>query len=354
MTHKKEIPSKPPVSSAKIADDIAALEASLKIDFQAFDEELSALARNPGPPRAVAAKDVLAAVPPPVVSVFTHGPEALKGAPPIKPAVPTPAPVVAPVPTPAPAAAPERMPVRAAVKPGAPAAPAVDVAKASQSPTTGGGSLLDMLRQQAVSKQQEEAQEKAKRNAFGAEVDKALKRIFSYLNELSQQLNIVKPPIARQYVLQESIMLADLLWHEGSADYRSQSQSANALVETVNCSWQLKGRKTLIFSRDGANYERMRTLLFDYGLPFSCEEVRNAKRQVERAEFIVRNEINVSLRWQADFDKGEIVVETRNLERFGPMRYTIPYQAVDQPLLEAFGRLMLGQPNNFRELMRRQ
>ncbi len=355
MSQNKEIlgGARRRAEASNIADDIAELEASLQIDFEAFDQEFAELSRKQTPNKSLF--DKLNADP-------------VKSAP-IPPSPPTaPSASLAPPPGLAQQASPvappptlqtttpdtgQRMPARAPVIPNRPASTLPEIAQATL-PDAGNGSLLDMLRQQAASKKQEAAQESAKRGAYTEQISKSLKQVFSYLHDLSQQLNIIKPPVARTYVIQEPVTMSDLVWQEGFADCRSQSEASNAPTETVVFSYQLRGKKTLMFSRDGHNYERMRTQLFDFGLAFTCEEVRNARHLIERADFIVRNEVNVSLRWQGDFDKGEIILETRNLERLGTMRYTLRPQAIDHPLLEAFGRLLMGQPNNFRELMRRQ
>lgn len=337
--------------ASNIADDIAALEASLQIDFEAFDQEFAELARKQTPNKSLFDKlntDPPKAAPTPATAFPTLSPDLAPPASPSLQLAPT-----TPTLTATEQEATQRMPTRAPVTPTRPAPSITEAPQTAPLPDTGNGSLLDMLRQQAASKQQEAAQESAKRGANTEEISKCLKQVFSYLHDLSQQLNIIKPPVARTYAIQESVVMSDLAWHEGFVDSRSQSEATNAPTKAVLFSCQLKGKKTLMFSRDAHNYERMRTQLFDFGLAFTCEEVRNARRLIERAEFVVRNEVNISLRWQADFDKGEIVLETRNLERLGTMRYTLRPQAVDHPLLEAFGRLLMGQPTNFRELMRR-
>ena len=56
---------------------------------------------------------------------------------------------------------------------------------------------------------------------------------------------------------------------------------------------------------------------------------------------------------EADFAKGVIMLETRNLERLGSALYTLRPQAIDQALLDHSGHLVLGQPNRFRELAKR-
>lgn len=326
---------------SNIADDIAALEASLSFDLEAFDQELGALAKTPQP----------VVNPKPAVS------PAVELQRPSKPDFQTPVP---PPPTfrqavaaqPTPDATAERMPPPRMVMPTRP--PAVETpTEPAPVPAAEGGSLLDALRRQAESKQREEQDEVVRRANNNKAIDTALKQVFQYLHDLVLQLNIVKPPVARDYLIQEPVALTQLSWEEGFADFRTQSQSADAVVETVTFNFGLKGKRTLHVTRESHTYERFRTLLFDYGLSFTCEEVRNLRRHVERAEFVIRNELKVNMRWQADFDKGEIVLETRNLERLGTMRYSVRPQNVDHTLLESFGRLILGQPNNFRELLRR-
>lgn len=216
-----------------------------------------------------------------------------------------------------------------------------------------GGSLLDQLRQQAEVRQRENNCALAERTSTNESIDQALKHVFFYLHELVQQLNIVKPAIPRDFPLIEQTVLDRLTWQEGFADYRTQSQSAGALVELVTFSYRLKGGGTLNVERDGPSVERFRTTLFDFGLAFNCKEFKNERSYIERAEFQIASDISVSARWRADFSKGVILLETRNLERLGSALYTLRPSAIDQALLEDFGRLVIGEANRFRELAKR-
>lgn len=252
---------------------------------------------------------------------------------------------------------PEIVPQRQAVPPvektsAPPPAPA-PVAAEVPLPEIGSLGLLDQLRRQAEIRQREIHSALAERTAINEAVDQALKHIFFFLHELVQQLNIVKPGIPRDYPLIEQYLLNCLDWQEGFADYRTQSQSAGALVELVTFSYHLKGKGSLQIERDGSAVERFRTTLFDFGLPFTCKEFKNERHYVERAEFDIRVEVSVSARWRADFAKGVILLETRNLERLGSALHTLRPQAIDQALLDDFGHLVLGQPNHFRELAKR-
>ncbi|PKO35397.1 MAG: hypothetical protein CVU34_03620 [Betaproteobacteria bacterium HGW-Betaproteobacteria-7] len=220
-------------------------------------------------------------------------------------------------------------------------------------PKASEGNLLDQLRHQAELRQREAHSALAERNTTNEAIDQALKHLFFYLHEFVQQLNILKPAISRQYLLVDQHVLGSLTWQEGFADYRTQSQSAGALVELVSFSYRLIGAALPPIERDGPSVERFRTTLFDFGLPFTCKEFKNERSYVERAEFHITSEVSVSARWRADFAKGTLILESRNLERLGSTVYTVRPQAVDQALLEEFGRLVLSQPNHFRDLARR-
>ena len=221
-------------------------------------------------------------------------------------------------------------------------------------PRTEGGGLLGQLRQQAEIRQREMNSAIAERTSGNEIIDQALKRVFFYLHDFVQQLNIVKPAIQRDYPLVEHYVVNQLTWQEGFTDYRTQNQSAGALVELVSFTYRLNGAALPVIERDGPAVERFRALLFDFGLPFDCKEFKNQRSFVERAEFLIRSEISVSARWRADFANGLLILETRNLERLGSAVYTVRTALVDLPLLDEFGRLALGQSNRFRELANRQ
>lgn len=294
-----------------IEEDIAALEASLIADIEAFD--LDAAERRA---RREQSANSGAGMSDPAL-VF---PEIVPGSPARRP--------ITPASTPAEVA--EKLETKAAA-----------------------GNLLDQLRHQAELRQREAHSALAERTATNEAIDQALKHLFFYLHEFVQQLNILKPAISRQYPLIDQHVLASMNWQEGFADYRTQSQSAGALVELVTFSYRLNGAPLPPIERDGPAVERFRTTLFDFGLPFTCKEFKNERSYVERAEFHIASEVSVSARWRADFAKGMLILETRNLERLGSAVYTLRPQAVDQALLEEFGRLVLSQPNRFRDLARR-
>lgn len=232
--------------------------------------------------------------------------------------------------------------------------PAVASAPTATATTPPQGSLLDQLRRQAEHRQQTEHQTRAERNQAALALDQTLKQVFFYLHEFVQQLNILKPPIERRYPLVDQLSIDGLHWREGFADYRTQTQSKGALLELVSLSFHLAGAGSLVVEREAGAVDRFRNLIFDAGLTFTCNEMRNARRLVERAEFTINRELGVSVRWRADFERACLVVETRNFERLGAAQFVIAPAAVDRALLDAFGALVLCRPSPFRTLARRE
>lgn len=220
-------------------------------------------------------------------------------------------------------------------------------------PEVQSGGLLGRLRQQAEQHRRQEKVLSIERTASNHLIDEALKYIFFYLHDLVQQLNTLKPEIPRTYPLADNLQLADLVWQEGFADYRTQSQSAGAMMELVTFSYQLAANKPLVVERDGPVVERFRSMLFDCGLKYSCKEFKNERHYLERAEFQISSQLSVSVRWRADFERGVLVFETRNFERLGVSLFNVKPGAVDFALLEELGKLVLGQNSCFRELAKR-
>ena len=229
----------------------------------------------------------------------------------------------------------------------------VAAAVSPPAPSRESGSLLDQLRQQAANLRLDQNIAQSERSAGNKLIDETLKYIFFYLHDLVQQLNTLKPGVPRTYPLAEKFELNKLVWQEGFADYRTQAQSDGAMLELVTLSYQLRAPDSLKVERSGEVAERFRTMLFDFGLQFSFKEFKNERRYVERVAFDIQRQLSVSVRWRADFERGLLVFETRNLERLGPLSLNVRPAAVDFSLLEELSKLILGQPSRFRELAKR-
>ncbi len=220
-------------------------------------------------------------------------------------------------------------------------------------PAANGTSLLEQLRRATEARQQEDEQQRRVTSVRESGIDRALRQVFSFLHEFCQQLNVLQPPVPRSYPVAGYQELQGLAWQRGFVDYRSRPESAGQCLESVNFNYRLVGQEPLVLERDGSVAETFRQMLFDFNLAVRVEEFRNERRHLERARFIVAPEVKVNVRWAADWSRGELLVEARNLERLGSTRYRLPADAVNAALLDEFGRLVLGQTHQFPRMLSR-
>lgn len=221
-------------------------------------------------------------------------------------------------------------------------------------PTTLAGGLLEQLRGEVACRQQvaDEALERV--DAAKTSLDRRLRAAFEYFHDLTTQLNYLKPPVARNYIfLDAGDAFRNLSWLEGFADFRTQAESDGGRIERVTLGYTLKGGGMRVIERAGHGVERLRQMMFDLGLRFECVERRNRLRELELGTFTVSDEISVQVVWRADFENRQVVVESRNLERFGFASCRLPAESVGPDLLDEFGRLVLGRDNRFRTYLAR-
>lgn len=227
--------------------------------------------------------------------------------------------------------------------------PAPQPASASPAPQAPKASLLEQLRQQVQARQQDSSARQREVAALEKRMDAALRSIFSYCHELVQQLNVLHPPVDRPYAMLGSFEFSGLEWKEGFADYRTRPDSTEAVYESVSLNCLLSKPEQVRIEKDVLAADKFRKTLFDQGLVFTCEEVRNTRHMVEKTVFSISAEVRVNLRWLADPERGVLALETRNLERFGSLSYTISPDSVGPAMLDELARLLLGQGSRFRD-----
>lgn len=233
-------------------------------------------------------------------------------------------------------------------------APAPAAAAATPSAPSGGVSLLQQLRQQAQAQQNDAAAKKRDLSIVSKQLDECLRRVFSYCHELVQQLNIIKPNVERHYSMLGNIEFRGLQWQEGFVDYRTRphSSGSGATYEQVTLNCQLLAPEKLTLERDAISADNFRKTLFDNGVVFTFDEVKNARHMVLKTVFSITADVKVNVRWRADLEQGVLVLETRNLERFGARDYVLPPESITMAMLDQFALLLLGQANQFRDYYR--
>lgn len=218
------------------------------------------------------------------------------------------------------------------------------------------GSILDDLEAQSRSilNEQERGQEETLR--MKAQLDASLRRLFAFLEQLTRQLNILKPAIPRAYPLTRDLEFKNLVWQEGRVDYRSASlNTATAELESVLFSYRLASKEPPLCLELASDFvESFHQRVFDYGLPVTLDKFLDEQRRLQRARFTIQPEIRTQVRWRGNLEDGRLRCETHNLERFGRLTWLLPADApMNMRFLDEFGRLVLGQEHDFPYILKR-
>jgi hypothetical protein len=215
------------------------------------------------------------------------------------------------------------------------------------------GGLLGQLREQAqdiLAYQENRAHQDAQ---MAIQVDHALRYVFAWLHGMTQQLNILKPEMPCAYALVGDKSLDALIWQQGYVDYRTASSSEQALVHSVTMRYRLMGEKPpVVLEYKGQAAPDLRQRFFDFNLNLQTRETRDEFSTLQAIRFVIAQEVRVNIHWEPDYEEGLLLIRVHNLERLGRATYRLPLDAPLEPLLDEFGRMILGAPNRFLQLIR--
>lgn len=218
----------------------------------------------------------------------------------------------------------------------------------------GSGSLLARLKQQAETLQKGAEQHNVAQEVRARILSEGIATAFHYLDDVIKQLNIIKPPNPREFDFPGNILFANMGWVEGTTDVRRvPTASDDRRYESLTVRFRIAAGKDIVVEREGTSVEPFRKLLHDYGIIFSADEKMNARNIVERARFTFPCEIKAGFVLKADYEMGNLVLRTRNIDRFGMMEFKLQPEDIHQETLDELTKLFLGEKSRFLQLFRR-
>lgn len=216
------------------------------------------------------------------------------------------------------------------------------------------GSLLDRLKQQAQTVQRSTIRRDADEELRAFHLSASLGAGFHYLNDLIKQLNIIKPAVPKEFVFAGSIGFSGMSWVEGAADFRMlPTATEDRLYETMTVRFRLSAPHQLQVERDALGVEPLRKMLHDANITFQLEERKNRRSQTESGLFTLPCEMKAGFLIKADYEANNLVLRTRNIDRFGMMEFRLQAGDLTQATLDELAQMMLGQENQFLKLFRR-
>lgn len=236
----------------------------------------------------------------------------------------------------------------------APAAAKPNAAEPEAPRPAPGGSLLDKLKREAMARQMTDSQRFSLQTQRKRFISDALQHAFDYFRELTEQLNILKPPVPIEYNLLNLVVFDGMEWQEGRADFRLLPQATeDRLLQQVTLRYRLGAGRQITVERENPAHEAFAKALHDAGVQSQSEEFRNARNHVERTVFTFPCEVRAGFGFTADYEQGDIRLVLRNVRRFGGAEYRLSYEALDQGTLEEMARLVMGEESRFEKMFRR-
>lgn len=219
--------------------------------------------------------------------------------------------------------------------------------------------FLDELKKEAEERKQQEARDtQSKLSALGQNfmrLQAKLREINDYLDELVKQLNVVKPVVLRSYYIEGLGSLDKLNQKDYALNKTQKSIDGKDFIDTITLRFKCAADRALTGEKNTPSLiAAMREYLWDYNIKFEVQEMKNQRGFVERAVFRVPCEVPVSLTFSSDLEKSIIKIRAKNLERFSEATFIYDLDEINEKLLDEFSKVLIGRPNNFRQLGKRQ
>jgi hypothetical protein len=215
-------------------------------------------------------------------------------------------------------------------------------------------SLLARLKQKAQTVQQVADQRDMEDEIRAQRLSTSVGSVFHYLDDLIKQLNIIKPEIPKEFVFPGNIIFAGMSWMEGAADFRMvPTATEDRLYDSITARFRISAPRKIVVDRDGIGVEPLRKMLHDYNIAFQVQEKQNARKMIESACFTFPCEIKAGFIIRADYAAGNLLLRTRNIDRFGMMEFRLQPDDLNQETLDELTRLFLGEPSRFLQMFRR-
>lgn len=210
-------------------------------------------------------------------------------------------------------------------------------------------SFLDDLKRQADALKAQQTGDAAALARNTALTEASCKTVFTYLNTLGPQLNVLRPASHARFTLDRQNVLDGLPLTEFRVDSRRKTVRNEDVFDFLVMHWQLKSGRELQLMKDFLpDIEKLERKLHQSGATFENEAVRDeasGKLQGRRYTFIA--DFVGSVRVTPRHDEGVIHFQLQNLDGFESISLELPAIEVGSSRLDELARWIAGHPHGF-------
>jgi hypothetical protein len=215
-------------------------------------------------------------------------------------------------------------------------------------------SLLDDLKQQAQSRAVDNAQERVAREQSMAAVDDALRRVFAWLYELTEQLKVLRPDNPHSYLIWGVGEWRGMTFDKVAVDMRMKRIDAVERAGSVEFAviWQAPQPLVASYtSQSEANY--LKDKLWQLGCRLEEKITRNAENRFVRSTLQIEPLLPTRWRFEGLHEEGQIRLTVRNLDELREDTVLIAPDACGPALCEELASVLLGKPGQIATLLKR-
>ena len=215
--------------------------------------------------------------------------------------------------------------------------------------------LLDELKQQAesllVKQRTSEENQNEKLQASHARMKTALQ----YWVDFFKALNVVNPVIPRNYYIEGSAQLENLVQCDYDVNSRRITVQHQDYIDSIELRFRCASDTPITVEKESeVLVKRLREHLWQYGLKFDLREIRKEGAYVERGIFTIHGDVTVRLTLTADLENAQIKLHVRNLERLSEYSCVYDDDEFGIEILEEIGKAIIAKPHKLRTMGRRQ
>ncbi len=209
---------------------------------------------------------------------------------------------------------------------------------------------LDELRKQAETRQAEDHAEQelqAQREKFyRTEMLPRLESCYTYLSQMVDHLNYVKPDIEGRYVLKGFGELHGLKQEAYEVKVDSRQNMQQIMLRYVcrgedNYEFGVHGKKSI---------NRYIDYLRGTGMTFQHRETMDSTHTVTDARFFVKSEIPISVNLTADIARSLVLVGVRNVDDFVSREFQVSPADLDEEFFDKLARFIVREDMEFMRL----
>jgi hypothetical protein len=207
--------------------------------------------------------------------------------------------------------------------------------------------LLEQLRAQADAVATKRLQQLKISHELIERLDRRLHAVFQYFDEACKLLQVICPPIEREFVLGDFAHYEGLAFERGNVMFRKQRLQDRDVYDYVIVYYTLTGPAPAPFRVAVRHSPEVEAALNAANLEFQAETDSTMRGGAASKIIRIAPGLRCEIRFDPDFETERIVVTLRNVDRFEPVILDFQPEALETRALDDLVNLMLGKPSQF-------